>query len=136
MSAAGGVRSRCLWVISQRKRLKELKRENRGVKRANEILPKALLISLRRSSTAGKVMVSFFDAHWSEYGVEPLCAELPIAPSMYYACKARVWRQLNREVIDVARCTVECLMGQTTLRGAVRVRSCRTTMPDGVTASG
>lgn len=32
----------------------------------------------------------------------------------------KVWRQLNREKIDVARCTVERLMRQMGLRGAVR----------------
>ena len=34
-------------------------------------------------------MVAFIDAHRGEYGVEPICAELPIAPSMYYELKAR-----------------------------------------------
>jgi hypothetical protein len=34
-------------------------------------------------------MVSFIDAHRAEYGVEPICTQLPIAPSTYYECKAR-----------------------------------------------
>jgi len=34
-------------------------------------------------------MVNFIDAHRGEYGVEPICAVLPIAPSVYYECKAR-----------------------------------------------
>ncbi len=34
-------------------------------------------------------MVAFIDAHRAEYGVEPICAELPIAPSTYYELKAR-----------------------------------------------
>ena len=34
-------------------------------------------------------MVAFIDAHRAEYGVEPICAELPIDPSTYYECKAR-----------------------------------------------
>jgi putative transposase len=34
-------------------------------------------------------MVAFIDAHRAEYGVEPICAELPIAPSTYYEHKAR-----------------------------------------------
>jgi transposase InsO family protein len=34
-------------------------------------------------------MVSFIDAHRAEHGVEPICAELPIAPSTYYEHKAR-----------------------------------------------
>jgi len=111
-------------------------------------------------------MVSFIDAHRAEYGVEPICAELPIAPSTYYETKARprdperlpprqrrdaglreqirrvwgenfsvygvrkTWRQLNRECIPVARCTVERLMRAMGLRGAVRGRTFKTTIPD------
>ena len=44
-------------------------------------------------------MVSFIDAHRADYGVEPICRGLPIAPSMYYEHKAR-------EAVPVARCTV------------------------------
>jgi transposase InsO family protein len=33
-------------------------------------------------------MVSFIDAHREEYGVEPICRELPIAPSTYYEHRA------------------------------------------------
>ena len=34
-------------------------------------------------------MVSFIDQHRGKYGVEPICTELPIAPSSYYEYKAR-----------------------------------------------
>ena len=34
-------------------------------------------------------MVSFIDTHREAYGVEPICQELPIAPSTYYDSKAR-----------------------------------------------
>ena len=34
-------------------------------------------------------MMAFIDAHREEYGVEPICRELPIAPSTYYEHKAR-----------------------------------------------
>jgi hypothetical protein len=34
-------------------------------------------------------MVSFIDAHRDTQGVEPICRELPIAPSSYYEYKAR-----------------------------------------------
>ena len=34
-------------------------------------------------------MVRFIDAHREAYGVEPICAVLPIAPSTYYEAKAR-----------------------------------------------
>jgi transposase InsO family protein len=42
----------------------------------------------------------------------------------------KVWRQLNREGIQVARCTVERLMREMGLEGAVRGRKVRTTVPD------
>ena len=42
----------------------------------------------------------------------------------------KVWRQLNREDIDVARCTVERLMKIQGLRGVVRGRRVKTTLPD------
>jgi len=111
-------------------------------------------------------MVAFIDAHRGDYGVEPICAELPIAPSTYYEAKARArdpgrlpararrdqtlageirrvwhenfeaygarkaWRQLNREGIRVARCTVRRLMRQMGLRGVVRGKAFKTTIPD------
>jgi len=111
-------------------------------------------------------MVAFVDAHREEYGVEPICTQLPMAPSSYYEHKARqadparaparvrrdrelegqiqrvwdenfqvygvrkTWRQLNREDIAVARCTVARLMARLGLRGAVRGRQFKTTIPD------
>lgn len=112
-------------------------------------------------------MVAFVDAHRDAYGVEPICEELPIAPSTYYEHKARqadpgrlpararrdaelcrqiervwhenfcvygvkkTWRQMKRERIEAARCTVERLMGRLGLRGAVRGRAfTTTTVPD------
>ena len=35
------------------------------------------------------MMVSFIDENRDEFGVEPICAQLPIAPSGYYAAKSR-----------------------------------------------
>jgi putative transposase len=111
-------------------------------------------------------MVDFIDRHRDQYGVEPICAQLPIAPSQYYEHKAReadparrpprlrrdegllpeirrvheenfgvygarkVWRQLGREEITVARCTVERLMRALRLQGVMRGRKCRTTIAD------
>ena len=108
-------------------------------------------------------MVAFIEEHRDAYGVEPICAVLPIAPSTYYAHRARaskpdarsprtqrderlrpmikriwdenysvygaekVWRQLRREKVDVARCTVERLMRGMGLRGAVRGRAFKVT---------
>ena len=41
-------------------------------------------------------MVCFIDEHRTVYGVEPICKELPIAPSQYYEAKRRE-RQPERE---------------------------------------
>ena len=35
------------------------------------------------------MMVSFIDGHRESHGVEPICRQLPIAPSIYYEQKAR-----------------------------------------------
>ena len=43
---------------------------------------------------------------------------------------AKVWAQLNREGISVARCTIERLMRELGLRGAVRGKPVRTTLGD------
>jgi transposase InsO family protein len=108
-------------------------------------------------------MLAFIDQHRGDYGVEPICKVLPIAPSTYYEHKARqaepsrrparvrrdealageiqrvwednhrlygvrkVWRQLQREGLAVARCTVERLMRDLGLRGVVRGRVTKTT---------
>ena len=33
--------------------------------------------------------MTFIDTHRADYGVEPICKKLPIAPSTYYESKAR-----------------------------------------------
>jgi transposase InsO family protein len=108
-------------------------------------------------------MVAFIEEHRAEYGVEPICAVLPIAPATYYEHRGwkrdpkrrcerakrddklrfeiervwkanfsvygaeKVWRQLRREAVDVARCTVERLMRSMGLRGAIRGRAFKVT---------
>ena len=108
-------------------------------------------------------MSAVIDAHKGEFGVEPICRTLGVAPSTYYAVKARerdpserarsdermlveirrvyeaskgvygarkVWWQLEREGIKVARCTVERLMAKHGLKGAIRGKRWRTTITD------
>ncbi len=104
----------------------------------------------------------FITEHKERWGVEPICGELQVAPSSYYAAIRRlpsarqrrdevledairrvwdehhrvygadkVWAQLKREGIPVARCTVERLMRALGLRGVVRGKpSVRTTVGD------
>jgi transposase InsO family protein len=46
----------------------------------------------------------------------------------------KVWRQLHREGIEVARCTVERLMRDMGLQGVVRGKKCKTTTADEASA--
>jgi putative transposase len=110
-------------------------------------------------------VIRYIDAHRDQFGVEPICTTLQVAPSTYYAAKQRppcarrlrdeqlkreiarvwqanfsvygadkIWTQLNREGIRVARCTVERLMRQLGLRGVRRGTKHRTTIPDELAA--
>jgi putative transposase len=108
-------------------------------------------------------MVRYITDHRERFGVEPICAVLPIAPSTYFRVRAqqhdastrcarakrddelrvliqrvyddnfavygprKVWRQLRREGHSVARCTVERVMREMGLSGAVRGRAWVTT---------
>ena len=69
-------------TTDERQRLKELERENRKLTRANQILRKASAF-FRTGGTRppSEVMVTFIDQHRQAYGVESICAVLPIAPS-------------------------------------------------------
>ena len=42
----------------------------------------------------------------------------------------KIWKQMNREGITVARCIVERLMKQQGLRGVIRGKRVRTTVPE------
>ena len=104
-------------------------------------------------------MVRFIDNHRATYGVESICAVMPIAPSTYFRWGAqrqnpttrsvraqrdddlrvdiqriydanfqvygprKVWRELRRAGVDVARCRVERLMRAMGLAGAGRGRA-------------
>ena len=109
------------------------------------------------------------EAHQHEFGVEPMCRVLQIAPSTWYEQARRkaepdrlperakrdaelslhirrvfeenfgvygvrkVWRQLTREGISVARCTVARLMKAMGLQGVVRGQRLQTTISDPAT---
>ena len=86
-------------------------------------------------------MTEFIDEHREVYGVEPSArarrdAELLVAIGRVHEHSdgtygaEKVWRQLRREGVDVARCTVERLMRQTGLEGVRRTRKRRTTIPN------
>jgi hypothetical protein len=59
----------------------QLDRENRELRRSNEILKAALAFFARETRSATAEVVKFIDSHKKSFGVEPICAELPVAPS-------------------------------------------------------
>lgn len=76
-------------MTDERAQLKQLQRENRELKRANEILRKASDFCPGGARPRTEVMVSFIDPHREAQGVESICRQLPIAPSSYCEIKAR-----------------------------------------------
>ncbi|MEK8090923.1 IS3 family transposase [Thermithiobacillus plumbiphilus] len=152
-------------TTAEAQRIKELEREVKELRRANEILKLAsAFFAPGGARPPAQVMYALVDAHRVTYGVEPICEVLQIAPSAYWRHAARqrhpalrsarvrrdavlmseiervwqanlqvygadkVWRQLNREGIAVARCTVERLMKHLGLQGARRGKVVRTTI--------
>ncbi|MDS1444769.1 IS3 family transposase [Shigella boydii] len=160
-------------TTAERQRLKELERENRELRRSNDILRQA-------SAYFGEggvrppleKMMPLLDKLREQYGGGPLCSELHIAPSTYYHCQQqrhhpdkrsaraqrddwlkkeiqrvydenhkvygvrKVWRQLLREGIRVARCTVARLMAVMGLAGVLRGKKVRTTISRKAVAAG
>ncbi|MGE2777833.1 IS3 family transposase [Escherichia coli] len=150
-------------TTAERQRLKELERENRELRRSNDILRQASAYFCEGGvrPPLEKIM-PLLDKLREQYGVGPLCSELHIAPSTYYHCQQqrhhpdkrsaraqrddwlkkeiqrvydenhkvygvrKVWRQLLREGIRVARCTVARLMAVMGLAGVLRGKKVRT----------
>ncbi|MGP5135371.1 IS3 family transposase, partial [Psychrobacter cibarius] len=70
---------------SQEQRIKELERENKELKQANEIIRKAAaFFGPGGARPLTKIMIQFIDDNKHLYGVELICRVLPIAPSTYY----------------------------------------------------
>ncbi|EHJ8110961.1 TPA: IS3 family transposase [Escherichia coli] len=158
---------------AERQRLKELERENRELRRSNDILRQASAYFGEGGvrPPLEKVM-PLLDKLRKLYGVGPVCSELHIAPSTYYHCQQqrhhpdkrsaraqrddwlkkeiqrvydenhqvygvrKVWRQLLREGIRVARCTVARLMAVMGLAGVLRGKKVRTTISRKAVAAG
>ncbi|MFJ4761516.1 IS3 family transposase [Kocuria marina] len=70
-------------------RLAELEREVRELRRANAILRSASGFLRGGARQPTQQVVAYIDAHKGEYGVEPICKVLQVAPSTYYAAKTR-----------------------------------------------
>ncbi|MEW9724252.1 IS3 family transposase [Escherichia coli] len=160
-------------TTAERQRLKELEREDRELRRSNDILRQASAYFGEGGvrPPLEKVM-PLLDKLREQYGVGPLCSELHIAPSTYYHCQQqrhhpdkrsaraqrddwlkkeiqrvydenhkvygvrKVWRQLLREGIRVARCTVARLMAVMGLAGVLRGKKVRTTISRKAVAAG
>ncbi|WP_409530672.1 IS3 family transposase [Shigella dysenteriae] len=160
-------------TTAERQRLKELERENRELRRSNDILRQASAYFCEGGvrPPLEKVM-PLLDKLRKLYGVGPVCSELHIAPSTYYHCQqqrhhpdkrsaraqrddwlkkeilrvydgnhqvygvCKVWRQLLREGIRVARCTVARLMAVMGLAGVLRGKKVRTTISRKAVAAG
>ncbi|MHB9165493.1 IS3 family transposase [Escherichia coli] len=158
---------------AERQRLKELERENRELRRSNDILRReASLFCEGGVRPPLEKMMPLLDKLREQYGVGPVCSELHIAPSTYYHCQQqrhhpdkrsaraqhddwlkreiqrvydenhqvygvrKVWRQLLREGIRVARCTVARLMAVMGLAGVLRGKKVRTTISRKAVAAG
>ncbi|WP_153163827.1 IS3 family transposase [Zoogloea sp. 1C4] len=154
-------------TTSELQRLKELERENKELRKANEILKLAsAFFGPGGARPPLEVLRGFVDRHRQAYGVESICKVLQIAPSGYWRHVAlrrephkrcarvqrdealmphiqrlwhanlqvygadKVWKQMNREGVSVARCTVERLMRRLGLRGVRRGKVVRTTVGD------
>ncbi|EQA9051958.1 IS3 family transposase [Escherichia coli] len=152
-------------TTAERQRLKELERENRELRRSNDILRQASAYFCEGGVRPPlEKMMPLLDKLREQYGVGPLCSELHIAPSTYYHCQQqrhhpdkrsaraqrddwlkkeiqrvydenhkvygvrKVWRQLLREGIRVARCTVARLMAVMGLASVLRGKKVRTTI--------
>jgi putative transposase len=74
--------------------------------------PARASVRTRRDTVLCAAIRRVFDENFGVYGVR------------------KVWRQLCREGLSVARCTVARVMRQLGLRGVVRGKEVRTTMPD------
>jgi putative transposase len=69
--------------------LTELVRENRELRQANEILRAAVTFFRRAFDPHRTHVVTFIDEYRVRFGVEPICRQVAMAPSTYYAKKAR-----------------------------------------------
>ncbi|EFB3730644.1 IS3 family transposase [Escherichia coli] len=160
-------------TTAERQRLKELERENRELRRSNDILRQASAYFAKAEfDRLWKKLMPLLDKLREQYGIGPLCSELHIAPSTYYHCQQqrhhpdkrsaraqrddwlkkeiqrvydenhkvygvrKVWRQLLREGIRVARCTVARLMAVMGLAGVLRGKKVRTTISRKAVAAG
>ncbi|WP_404856373.1 IS3 family transposase [Escherichia coli] len=160
-------------TTAERQRLKELERENRELRRSNDILRQASAYFCEGGVRPPlEKMMPLLDKLREQYGVGPVCSELHIAPSTYYHCQQqrhhpdkrsaraqrddwlkkeiqrvydenhqvygvrKVWRQLLREGIRVARCTVARLMAVMGLAGVLRGKKVRTTVSRKTVAAG
>ncbi|MFC4592564.1 IS3 family transposase [Sphaerisporangium corydalis] len=71
------------------RRIAELEREVRELRRANEILKAASAFFREGTRPSTAQMNAFIDAYRDRFGVAPICQALQVAPSTYYAARSR-----------------------------------------------
>src|ERR1700691_3724626 len=81
-------------------RIAELERENRELRRANEILRGGRADFARGIHPQPSALFGFIDSHRDRIGVEPVCAVLEFPVSTYYAVRKRERQPSAREVRD------------------------------------
>src|SRR5664280_2858536 len=87
---------------AERARIKELERDNRELRRANEMADPQERRGFLRGGARPPVLevTRYIDEQRVTFGVEPICRALEIAPSSYYAAKRRP--PSAREIADGA----------------------------------
>ncbi|AZZ91645.1 hypothetical protein EUZ85_13270 [Hahella sp. KA22] len=106
----------------------DLEREAHGVESICKVLPMAPSTYYRRKHLAANPELRCDRAKRDEE-LKPEITRVHEENLQVYGAR-KIWKQLNREDITVARCTVARLMGEMGLKGVRRGKSCRTTIPD------
>ncbi|MCK9871488.1 IS3 family transposase [Nocardiopsis dassonvillei] len=76
-------------TTDQAHKIAELEREVRELRRANAILKSASGFLRGGARPPTHQVVAYIDLYRQEFGVEPICEVLQVAPSTYYAAKSR-----------------------------------------------
>ncbi|MPZ16218.1 MAG: transposase [Chloroflexi bacterium] len=90
-------------LSTEERELRKLEKENKELRRANEIPESGIGFLRGGARPPTHQMIDFIDTNRHRWGVEPICRVLPIAPSTYYAAKKRpvAMRTLRDEDLKV-----------------------------------
>ena len=82
------------------------------------------------------MIVGFIDAHRDEFGVEPICQTLEMAPSTYYAARRRAIAPSARAMRDAVMMQVLMVFGSRTARSTGLTSCGRRPAGPGTTSAG